>query len=158
MSRSLDQRQVRITAPRLGTVTLPWWPDEIAWSGMAATYDEQERPGRRPLLLRQSVGLEELRVGTVVRTRDIEGVGGLEATSISGTLTKLREMSRAVKPLTVNLAGRSGQYRITDLGITELEWNADGYPLVAEISLTLLESSEAAVPVGPIRGKGKGSR
>ena len=151
---SPDQRQVKLTAPRIGTVTLPWWPDEIAWSGMASTYDEQERPGRRPLLLRQGVGLEELRIGTVVRTRDIEGVGGIEATSISDTLTKLRAMSRAVKPVTVSLAGRSAAYRITDLGITELEWNTDGYPLVAEISLTLLEASEAAVPVGPIRGKG----
>lgn len=164
---ALDQRQIKLTADRIGTVVLPWWPDEIAWSGMAATYEEQARPGRLPLLLRSGAGLQELRIGTVVRPRDLGGEravssdGAASARSgeslspaISSILDTLRLMSRAVKPVTVSIAGRSGSYRITDLGITELEWSTEGSPLVAEISLTLLQASEAAVPVGPIRGKG----
>lgn len=157
-TRSVDQRQVRLTSPQLGTVVLPWWPDEIAWGNMANTYDEQERPGRTPLLLRSGAGLEELRVGTVVRPRDLEGsgdVGTSGGTDISPTISTmldtLRAMSRARQPITVAIAGRSALYRITDLGLTELEWSATGHPLVAEVSLTLKAASEAAVPVGPIK-------
>lgn len=157
-SPSLERRQVRLTSSRLGTVVLPWWPDEIAWGSMAATYEEQERPGRLPLLLRSGVGLEELRIGTVVRPRDLEGSGTGAATSptVASILDTLRGMSRAIMPITVSIAGRSSSYRMTDLGITEIEWDSAGNPLAAEISITLKAASEAVVPVGPVKGKGKG--
>lgn len=153
-SGALDARQIKLTTDRIGTVVLPWWPDEIAWAGMTATYAEQERPGRRPLLLRQGVGLEELRIGTVVRPADVEGTGST-GVPVSRILDTLRQMSRAVAPCTASLAGRSASYRITDLGITELEWGADGHPIVAEVSMTLLQTSDAAVPVGPIKRRGR---
>lgn len=161
-TRSVDQRQVRLTSGQLGTVVLPWWPEEITWGGMAATYDEQERPGRKPLLLRTGAGLEELRIGTIVRPRDLEGsgdVGTSGGTDVSPTISTmlytLRAMSRAQQPITVAIAGRSALYRITDLGITELEWSSSGSPLVAELSLTLKAASEAAIPVGPIKRPGR---
>jgi|LakMenE18May11ns_1017448.scaffolds.fasta_scaffold9450342_2 hypothetical protein len=149
---ALDTRQIKLTTDRIGTVVLPWWPDEIAWSGMAATYAEQERPGRRPLLLRQGVGLEELRIGTVVRPADlVTSSKGEMGVAVSQVLDTLREMSRAVAPCTASIAGRSATYRITDLGITELEWDGGGQPIVAEVSLTLVQASDAAIPVGPIK-------
>lgn len=160
-TRSVDQRQVRLTSGQLGTVVLPWWPEEITWGGMAATYDEQERPGRKPLLLRTGAGLEELRIGTVVRPRDLAGSGTVGAAgedmspSISSILDALRAMSVARQPITVAIAGRSALYRMTDLGITELEWSSSGSPLVAELSLTLKAASEAAIPVGPIKRPGR---
>lgn len=147
---ALDARQIKLTTDRIGSIVLPWWPDEIAWANMTATYAEQERPGRAPLLLRQGVGLEELRIGTVIRPADVEGAGST-GVAVSQILDTLRLMSRAVAPCTASIAGRSGSYRITDLGIVELEWGADGHPIVAEVSMTLVRASDAAVPVGPIK-------
>lgn len=156
--RSLVQRQVRISAGAMGTVVLPWWPDDIAWSGMSNTYEEQERPSRTPLLLRSGAGLEEMRIGVVVRPSDLAGsgdvgsyAGGIGAAGVANMLDALRQMSRARQPVTVHIAGRSGRYRMTDLGITEIEWAPSGNPLVAEVSITFKRASEAAVPVGPIR-------
>ena len=143
-------RQVRLSAPTLGTVVLPWWPDEIAQGNLAGVYEEQLRPGRRPLLLRSGDSLPELRIGCIVSTTAAEGPG-----NVANVLTALRAMAKAKKPVTLKLASRSARYRVTDLGITELDWDSEGRPSSAEVSLTLLSASDAAVPVGPIKKKPK---
>jgi hypothetical protein len=143
-------RQVRISAPKLGTVVLPWWPDEIASANLAGVYEEQLRPGRTPLLLRSGDPLPEVRIGCIVSTTSADERG-----SVSTVLDGLRKMSLAKKPVDLKLASRSSTYRITDLGITELDWDVDGNPSSAEVSLTLLSASDAAVPVGPIKKKPK---
>lgn len=143
-------RQVRISAPAIGTVVLPWWPDEIASANLAGVYEEQARPGRTPLLLRSGDPLPELRIGCIVSTTSADRPGSV-ATVIAG----LRRLALAKKPVDVKLASRSASYRITDLGITELDWDTTGEPSSAEVSLTLLSASDAAVPVGPIKKKPK---
>lgn len=143
-------RQVRLSAPSLGTVVLPWWPDEIAGANLAGIYEEQLRPGRRPLFLRQGDPLPELRIGCVVSTTAAERPG-----NVNNVLAALRRMAVAAKPVTVKLASRSARYRVTDLGITELDWDNRGRPSSAEVSLTLISASDAAVPVGPIKKKPK---
>lgn len=141
-------RQVRISAPTIGTVVLPWWPDEIAESNLAGIYEQQARPGRRPLLLRSGSPLPELRIGCIVSTTSADTPG-----SVAGVLAALRTLALARKPVDVKLASRSAAFRITDLGISELDWDTDGQPSSAEVSLTLVSASDAAVPVGPIKKK-----
>ena len=145
-------RQVRLSAPVIGTVVLPWWPDEIALSNYASVYETQARPGRTPLLLRSGDSLPELRIGCLVSTTTAE-VGRVG--NVSTVLAALRRMASAPKPLTVKVASRSGRYRLTDLGITELDWDTDGQPISAEVSITLISASDAAVPIGPIKKKPK---
>ena len=143
-------RQVRISAPVIGEVVLPWWPDEISSGSLAGIYETQDRPGRTPLLLRSGDPLPELRVGCIVATNNPEQPG-----NVGQVLTALRRMATAKKPVTVKLASRSATYRITDLGITELDWDTSGEPSSAEVSLTMTSASDAAVPVGPIKKKPK---
>jgi hypothetical protein len=142
------KRQVRLSAPVLGTVVLPWWPDEIATSNLASVYETQERPGRAPLLLRSGDSLPEVRIGCIVET----SISPTQR-NVNQVLIALRKMARARKPVTLRIASRSDRYRITDLGITELEWDNQGRPVSAEVSITLVVASNAAVPVGPIRRK-----
>lgn len=143
-------RQVRISAPTIGEVVLPWWPDEVSASNLAGIYDEQARPGRTPLLLRSGDPLPEVRIGCIVSTQSADKRG-----SVTNVLDGLRRLALASKPVDLKVASRAGEYRITDLGITELEWDVDGQPSSAEVSLTLVSASDAAVPVGPIPKKPK---
>lgn len=143
-------RQVRISAPSVGEVVLPWWPDEIADSNLAGVYETQDRPGRKPLLIRSGNPLPELRVGCIVSTSNTGQSG-----NVAAVLAGLRGLALARKPVTVKLASRSSTYRVTDLGITELDWDTDGQPSSAEVSLTLTSASDAVVPVGPIKKKPK---
>jgi hypothetical protein len=141
-------RQVRLSAPTVGEVVLPWWPDEIAGGNLAGIYETQERPGRKPLLLRSGDPLGELRIGCIVATSNPEQPG-----NVGQVLGGLRRMAVVKKPVTVKLASRAGRYRITDLGITELDWDLTGQPCQAEVSITMTAASDAVVPVGPIKGK-----
>jgi hypothetical protein len=141
-------RQVRISAPVIGEVVLPWWPDEIAGSNLAGIYETQDRPGRTPLLMRSGDPLGELRIGCIVATNNPEQPG-----NVAQVLGALRRMALARKPVTVKLASRSARYRITDLGITELDWDGTGEPSQAEVSITMTAASDAVVPVGPIKRK-----
>jgi hypothetical protein len=141
-------RQVRISAPVIGEVVLPWWPDEIAGGNLAGIYETQDRPGRTPLLLRSGDPLGELRIGCIVATNNPEQPG-----NVGQVLGALRRMAVVKKPVTIKLASRSGRYRITDLGITELDWDSTGQPSQAEVSITMTAASDAVVPVGPIKRK-----
>lgn len=154
--RSNIQRQARLFAPTIGTVVLPWWPDEIASSNLAGIYETQERPGRTPLLLRSGDPLPEIRIGCIVSTESAQ------RGNVQRTLTYLGRLARTRVPVTLKLASRAGRYRITDLGVTELDWDREGNPSSAEVSMTLISASDAAVPVGPVKqkkkkGKGNGS-
>lgn len=157
-----EARQVRLSAPSVGTVVLPWWPEDVATTNLAAIYEEQARPGRTPLLLRSGDSLHEVRIGCIVSVTNPEWSDDNVAQVLDGLVT----LAEVVTPVALKLATRSGQYRITDLGITELDWDETGAPVSAEVSLTLVSASDAAVPVGPIKrkqpppgkGKGKGNK
>jgi hypothetical protein len=142
------KRQVRLAAPNVGTVVLPWWPDEIATTNLASVYETQERPGRAPLLLRSGDSLPEVRIGCIVATSIAP-----QQSNVNNVLNALKKMARVRKPVTLRIASRSDRYRITDLGITELDWDGQGRPVNAEVSVTLVVSSNAAIPVGPIKRK-----
>lgn len=144
-----ESKQVRLSAPSVGTVVLPWWPDEVATSNIAAVYEEQQRPGRTPLLLRSGSSLHEVRIGCIVSVSNPE----VTDDNVANVLDGLATLATVASPVSVKMASRTAQYRITDLGITELDWDETGAPIAAEVSLTLVTASDASVPVGPIKKK-----
>ena len=134
------------------SATLPWWPDEISWNALAQEWSEQKRPGRWPMLVKESQTLPEVAIGFIVSDRP--------SGSTSALLGQLRSMARSETPVQLMLASRElGRWRVTDLAYTELEHAASGEPIRAEVSLTLKRALDAAAPIGPLpqptKGKGK---
>lgn len=144
--KSAAKKAVRIQARGVGTVRLPWWPDEIRQDRLAPVWEPQERPGRTPVLLRRGLNLPEIRVGGVVSTRDASRPG-----DVGALLAKLTRAAGVRAPVTLRIATRSGRYRITDMSFTELDWAANGQPREAEVSIVFARASDASIPVGPVR-------
>lgn len=144
-------------SPRLiaGAIVLdlPWWPDLESGSGEPANWNEIERPGRTPLLVRQSEGLAERRVSMIVANRSRDGK---HATSVDAscmpTLTKLSQIVNHLQPVSLIMGGRNtGKWRVIDYSYNALTWTASGDISSAEVSLTFKTASDATVPVGPIK-------
>lgn len=140
-------QQAKLICPGIGTLTLPWWPEEIENSGWAAGWAETERPGRSPVLTRSSDPLPSLRLPFVLR-----------GTSVTESVQKDLDIVRALaaaKPVVQLMLGQSsrGQWRIVEAGASETDWAANGEPSVADVILLLRAASDAAIPVGPIRKK-----
>lgn len=141
------------------TVALPWWPDEIAWASLAQSWSEQQRPGRAPLLLKDAQTMPEISLGFILANRDTIFVG--DGGSVLPIMQNLDSMAKSDIPVQLMLATRdAGRFRITDLSVTELEHDANGQPVRAEVSMTIKRSSDAAAPIGPVsaRKKKKGRR
>jgi hypothetical protein len=137
---------VRIQAKGVGTIRLPWWPEEIRQDRLAPVWETQDRPGREPVLLRRGLSIPEVRIGGIVGTRD----GGLTG-NVGPLLAKLEKAANVSTPVILRIATRSGRYRITDLSITELDWANNGQPREAEVSIVLTGASNASIPVGPVK-------
>ena len=131
------------------TVVLPWWPDEITHAQLADAWVEQPRPGRDPLLLRESTTLAELNIGFILANRSRVFVD--DAADIDATLTALRTIASGISPVQLMLASRdTGRWRVTSFDITELDHTPLGLPLKADVTLTLKRAQDASAPVGPV--------
>lgn len=143
-------------------IDLPWWPEEVQDSNAPPAWNEVERPGRTPLLLRQAEGLSEKRVTMIVswRSRDGKNRTSVEESNLS-ILNDLVAISQHRMPVSIVHGSRAiGQWRITDMGMNHIEWTSKGEPSITEVSFTLKAASDASVPVGPIkkrntRGRGR---
>lgn len=136
------------------TVTLPWWPDEIAWNTMAYSWTEQPRPGRAPLLLQEARTLPEISIGFVLAFKPTNFV--FDAPSIQPTINDLRAIATSETPTQLMLAARdTGRWRITDFAITELDHAPEGSPIRADVSMTLKRAQDAAAPIGPVPARKK---
>jgi hypothetical protein len=139
------QSKVRLQIPGLA-VTLPWWPSGIEWEDLADTWTQQGRPGRLPLLLRTSRTLPTLRMDFTLGT-DFQ-------VSTEATLEGLRKMAASKKPIAVWLGSLDrGQWRITDFSVSEREWAENGQASIADVGLALTRLSNAAIPIGPVKGR-----
>lgn len=127
-------------------VTLPWWPSGIAWEDLADTWTQQNRPGRDPLLLRNSRNLATLRIDATIGTDYREPV--------SQMIQDLRKIARSKKPVTLWLGNVArGEWRVTDLAVTERDWTSNGSASVADVEIILTRLSNAAIPIGPVKGR-----
>jgi hypothetical protein len=138
------QDRARLVCAGGPTLELPWWPDEVESSGLAAGWAETARPGRSPLLTRAAEPLPSLRISFTVS-------GTTLADSAVGWVDAVRELAKA-KPVVQLLLGRSdrGVFRVVDATVLEKEWAGNGDPSVADVTMELRSASDATVPVGPV--------
>lgn len=138
-------RKARLICGAL-VIDLPYWPDEWAISGLAPNYVDQTRPGRKPLLLRDTEGLPEVRL-------TFEVGSGIES-SCRTALDTLRRIANASTPVTVLGAHNTrGHFRLAELGWMETDHTKSGEPSRAEVSALFREVSDASAAVGPIRSR-----
>lgn len=131
------------------TATLPWWPEEIAWSQLAQTWAEQQRPGRAPLLLKEGQTLPEISIGFMVANRDSTFVG--DGGTVLPLMQAIDKMAKSQTPVQLMLAARdAGRFRITDYSMTELDHDSSGNPIKAEIALVIKRAQDASAPIGPV--------
>lgn len=141
--------QARLICAGMSPVKLPWWPDELEWSGWAPEYAETARPGRSPLLSRSNDPLPSLRIAFQLRESSIDR-------SMEHLMNQVRELA-AAKPVVQLMLGSTdrGVWRITDAGAVETDWAPNGEPSVVDVTMNLRSASDASVPIGPIKTKPK---
>lgn len=138
----VPDRQARLICGST-TATLPWWPDEIAWSTIAQEWSEQKRPGRAPLLVKEAQTLPEIAIGCIISDRS--------SASAAVVVAALRKMARSDTPIQLMLASRElGRWRMTDLAYSELDHLPSGEPSKTEVSFTLKRAMDASAPIGPL--------
>lgn len=150
-------RQAALVHPAVGTVFLPWWPDDIEQADLARVYSEFARPGRSPLLTPEARPLDTYNLSFTLMGEVTNGVGTY-GQSVGPVVEALRLMADKPKPVSLVLAKSSrGLFHITGLSIAERDHTARGNPRWADVSMTLKRASDYTVKVGPvIRGGGSG--
>lgn len=138
--------------PGVDTLTLPWWPDDMAEAKVGASWTQLERPGRTPLLMYAGKQLRERTISYTARHRDFDA-------PVQHHLSRLADIAGSQVPVTLMLAATdAGQWHITDLSWTVVNHAADGQVAVAEVSMTLTRASEGGVKVGPVPPRKAGER
>jgi hypothetical protein len=144
-------REAVLVHPVIGTVKLPWWPEDIEQGDLARTYSEFARPGRAALLTPEARPLDTYNLSFALLDRDYGG-------SVAPILESLRRMADATKPVSLVLAKSArGLFHVTGLSIVERDHTARGNPRWADVSMTLKRASDYTVKVGPVvSGGGSG--
>lgn len=138
---------VVLVCPKVATVQLNWWPTEVTRSGIARSWTEIERPGRRPLMLSPGMMLDEYAVGYIHRDLDL-------SQSVADHVDGLTLIARSKTPVELTMAGTArGLFHVTDLSFVEVEHTTAGKPASVDVSMTLKRASDATVKVGPIPRK-----
>lgn len=135
-------------------VVLPWLPEEIERSGLPRTWEQQPRPGRKPLLLDTGGNLKVHTFTVRVCSEDTD-------TSVGHILEALEDAAEKGKLVTATLGPRwLGSVRITGLTMRESQWEQAAAPLDATVDIELTEAKDAPAAVGPVlpfaSGKGSG--
>lgn len=139
------------------SVTLPWWPDAIEWSELTASWNEQPRPGRAPLLLKEANRLPQITIDCIVASRSTTFVG--DGGSVQSIVSTLRTMAASELPTQLMLAARdTGRWRLIEMQVNELDHDTDGNPVKVELSLSLKRAQDVAAAIGPIPPKKKKNR
>lgn len=141
---SVDGR-ARLLCGTLEPLILPWWPDEVETSGMAAGYAEDPRPGRTPVLTRSADPLATFRMPFTLSGPTLQD-------SVLAEVTLL-ERYAAAKPVVQVMFGRfnRGHWRVTEASMVEKAWTSAGEPAEVDVTLTLRRASDAAIPIGPVK-------
>ena len=141
---------LRCTKPAR-SLTLPWWPTDLAQVMGGWQFAEQERPGDTPLSLPASRTAAEVTMGFTLRQPEYRA-------SIAGLLADLEALSRSKTPSTLMMGAASwGLFRLDPPQVTVVEWADDGTdaPSVVDVSLVLRRASDATINTGPVKRKKK---
>ena len=126
----------------------------LTYDGIAQRNSSYDRVGRKPVLSMLGQNIRTLSFTAMLVGRD--GGGQIDPhVSIEGDLHVLRDMARQGIRVAFENAGPSSVfwYRITALSITDVRRQfASNHITQAEAAVTLSESVEAAIHVGPLTG------
>lgn len=137
----------RLYTPGVGVLRLPWWPTSVDNTRLGLVWTEQDRPGRRPLLLRQGRQLPQMQVAFTASGSHAEA-------SIATWLATLGQHADSKQPTSLLLAqSNRGRMHLVNLSISETEWTESGAPSRANVDMTLTTVSDASAPIGPVKKK-----
>ena len=151
LASTAQTRSARILIEGSQPISLPWWPDEVAWSALAPTWKSIPRPGRYPLLVQEGAQLPVLTLGFIAAAprpehRSIES----SAEPLLNTLKTAAADGSNVFFL-LGAAYSKDPWKITDLSYTELQWTSTGSVSRAEVSVQLTRATFASFPRGPVK-------
>ena len=126
-------------------VVLPWLPEEIERSGFARTWEQQPRPGRRPLSLDTGRSLRSEVFTVRVCSADLDEPVGHVLDALIDAADMGSDVTAALGPRWLGLVN------ITGLTIRETDWDAAANPIDATVDLELTESLTGPSPVGPTK-------
>lgn len=145
--------QVKIKAESL-TMTLPYGPRGTSIEGLAAPWSVIDRPGRKPLVVRDGNGLLALSFTVLIGHRNHQS-------TITGYLSVLRRLARSGERITLlNMHPMErGPWRLVDVSIDgEQRQHGTNHITRAAVSLSFLEAVDANPKLGPIQGGKKGGK
>lgn len=147
-ARDAGDRRMRMFTREAGLLRLPLIPVARSTTDVQDVWEEVDRPGRAPLLIRTGKNLEKLSFAAVLYDA---------GRPVAPYQRLLRQLSRSEDPIVVTLsAEHMGAFRITGLAFTDTEENAAGKPTRSTADIELTEDSDASPVVGPVpRGKAK---
>lgn len=136
--------QVALVCPGVGTLVLPWWPEQLPRSGGGRTWSEVSRPGRTPLLVSDGLSLVEYQVSYLLREVD----STIPVTEHLAMLDALAATDQAM----VLMAGDTnrGLFHLSEPSVVEVLHTEAGECTVADVSCTLKQASDAVVNLGPV--------
>lgn len=144
VSVEADSSRVRLSTPGVGVTALPFLPDSEEITDLADVWVETAVPGRRPGMHRAGRTLAKHRL--VASLADVDGRG------IGWLITEIESHAASAQPTTLLWASRvRGQKQITELSVSVTDWDDDGDPLRAEVSMLLAATSEHKVNTGPVK-------
>lgn len=135
-------------------LVLPYGPRGTALGGWAAPWSTVDRPGRKPLTVRDGDGLDTLGLTVFLGHADHQQ-------SIEGLLTTLRNIAKSGDRVT--LVGLStferGPWRLDEVSVTgELRQQGTNALTRASVSLGFVEASDASPKLGPVKGGKSGGK
>lgn len=150
-----DPSKARIVTEDGLALTFPFAPREVTHGGMADTFAQLDRPGRKPLTVRSGGGLRTVSFSVFIGYRDHQQ-------SVEPILDKLRAIAASGDRLTLALSALEAgvKWNLTGLTIdTILRQQGTNAVTRATAALTFTEDVDAAVNVGPLSGgKKKGGK
>lgn len=135
-------------------LVLPYAPTGSSLAGLAPTFGTYDRPGRRPLVLRDAEPLRSLGLEFLLARAHHQS-------SVEDLLSTLERIGKAGDRVTlVNLSVRErGPWRIGDLSTTVLlRQHGTNAITRASVSVSLLAASDPVTRLGPVTGGAKGPK
>lgn len=135
-------------------LVLPYGPRGTALGGLAAPWSTIDRPGRKPLAVRDGNGLLTMDLTVLLAHRDHQA-------TVEGMLAKLRRIAASGDRVTVvNLSPlERGPWRLANVAVTgELRQHGTNHITRATVALSFVEASDANPKLGPVQGGKKGGK
>lgn len=138
--RSVDNKYV---------VNFPIAPKEVEYSGFGWTWEEIERDGRQPYLVRDSFQLPTMSFTAILAySNEVDR-------TVDAEMIRLKDMATNVVPLTMKYGGwlDTRIWRIDDLTINSVQRHPITNAITwAEVDITLKAANDIKLTVGPISG------